>query len=291
MQLEIEISIRKYLFLALAVQAFLMLINAASPAHAQAPEVVIPSFWDPKNRPAKVEIPPQRAIRFLTEDDYPPFHFIDAEGRLAGFNVDIARALCEELKLSCTVQVRRWNTLMGALEQSEGDAIVASLAITPEVRQRLEFTTPYYRTPARFVVRKDGPLPVISPASFAGRSVAVVAGSAHEAFLRIFFPAVALRPANDIDTARLWLRRGEVAALFGDGISLAFWLNGAEAQDCCQFSGGPYQESRFFGEGVGIAVRRDDTALRQALDYGLYRLWETGTYGRLYLKHFPLSFY
>jgi polar amino acid transport system substrate-binding protein len=291
MQFEIKSHFQENFFWGGAVIIFLLLFISPVLAQSQQSDVVIPNFWDPKNRPAKAVIPPQRAIRFLTEDDYPPFHFIDAEGRLAGFNVDIARALCEELKLSCTVQVRGWNTLVGALEQGQGDAIVASLAITPEVRQRLEFTTPYYRTPARFVVRKDSAPSIISPATFAGRSVAVMAGSAHEKFLRTFFPGVALRPANDIDTARNWVRRGEVAAMFGDGISLAFWLNGAEAQDCCQFAGGPYQESRFFGEGVGIAVRRDDTALRQALDYGLYRLWETGTYGRLYLKHFPLSFY
>ncbi len=87
------------------------------------------------------------------------------------------------------------------------------------------------------------------------------------------------------------LGSGAVDALFGDGVTLGLWLNGTDAQDCCVFKGAPFTESRYFGEGVGIAVKRNNVALRRALDYALQRLAASGTYADLYLKYFPIGFY
>ncbi len=78
---------------------------------------------------------------------------------------------------------------------------------------------------------------------------------------------------------------------FGDGIALAFWLNGSDSAGCCNFRGGPYTESRFFGEGVGIAVKTGNDTLLRALNYALYRLWERGVFTDLYLRYFPVGFY
>ena len=75
-------------------------------------------------------------IRFLTETDYPPFNFTGADGNPAGFNVDLARAICEEIKVTCTIQMRRFETLVDALSTNRGDAIIASLAVTPEMRAK-----------------------------------------------------------------------------------------------------------------------------------------------------------
>ena len=84
----------------------------------------------------------------------------------------------------------------------------------------------------------------------------------------------------------------EVEAIFADGIGLALWLNGVDAKDCCIFRGGPFTESRFFGNGVSIAVATaSNIALRQALDIELAKLTRDGTYADLYLKYFPISFY
>src|SRR5262245_4883007 len=96
---------------------------AAAPAAAAGFDP--PAFWDGKRRPDKPDMRSIRQIRFLTEDDYPPFNFTGASGRLEGFNVDIARAVCAELALPCTVQSRRWDTIVAALEAGQGDAIAA----------------------------------------------------------------------------------------------------------------------------------------------------------------------
>ena len=105
-----------------------------------------------------------------------------------GFNVEIARAICEELQIGCTVQARDWDTLIDSLETGKGDAVIASISATSTLRERIDFTQPYYQTPARFVARKDFLLPDATPATLAGKSIGVVAGSAHEAYLGDLLP-------------------------------------------------------------------------------------------------------
>lgn len=260
-------------------------------ALAQAQEIFVPRFWDPKRRPEKPALGRMTSIRFLTEDDYPPFHFRGPNGLLIGFNVDLARAICDELGVTCTVQVRRFDTLLAALDANAGDAVIASIAITPEARAKAEFTDRYYRTPARFAAKKDSPLKDISPELIAGKSVAVATGSAHEAYIRIFFAETAIKSYPNTAAAFEALKNGEAELAFGDGIALAFWLNGSDSADCCNFRGGPFTESRFFGEGVGIAVKPGNDTLLRALNFALYRLWERGVFTDLYLRYFPVGFY
>ena len=251
----------------------------------------IPNFWDPQHRVDRPETASFRVIRFVTEDDYPPFGFALPDGTLSGFNVDLARALCEELRVQCTVQARRWDTMFETIEQSRADAAIASIAMTPANRARVDFTAPYYKTPARFVARAAVVLPDTSPEALAGKTVGVVARSAHEAYLRAFFPRVTVRVYDNALALRSALKRNEVEIAFGDGVAFALWLNGTDASGCCAFRGGPYTESRFFGEGVGIALRRDNLAVKRALDYALKRVAERGVYADLYLKYFPVGFY
>ena len=282
-----------------------MLAVTVAPAQAQTPPqgaspapptvtppadtLAVPGFWDPRRRPERPDLSRINIVRFLTETDYPPFNYAGPDGAPAGFNVDLARMICEELKVACTVQMRRFDTLISALNTNNGDAIIASIAATPEMRTRLDFSDPYYRTPARFVARRDSPIDDVRPEALEKKKIAVVAGTAHEAYLKILFTEAELRPYQDADAARFALKRGDVDLLFGDGVSLAFWLNGTDSANCCAFRGGPYLESRFFGEGVGIAVRRGNDLLRQAFNWALFRLWEKGRFTDLWLRYFPVS--
>ena len=249
----------------------------------------VPGFWDPRRRPERPDLSRIRSIRFLTELDYPPFDYAGPDGNPAGFNVDLARLLCDEIKTSCTIQARRFDTLLDALADNRGDAVIASIAPTAETRRRADFTDPYYRTPARFVARADSPIRDVLPELVEGKKIAVVAGTAHEAFLKQMFTEAELRPYASAEAARGALRSGDVDLLFGDGIALAFWLNGADSAGCCAFRGGPFLESRFFGEGVGIAVKPGNDVLRQALNWALFRQWENGSYTDLWLRYFPIS--
>jgi polar amino acid transport system substrate-binding protein len=249
----------------------------------------VPSFWDPRRRPERPDLTRINGIRFLTEFDYPPFNYVGNDGQPAGFSVDLARMICNEIKTTCTIQARQFDTLVGALNGNGGDAIIASLSITPQTRQQVDFSDPYFRMPARFVSRKDIKIDDVRPADLEGRKVGVVAGTAHEAYLKTLFTEVELHPYPTADAARAALRRGEVDLVFGDGVALAFWLNGTDSNGCCVFRGGPFMESRFFGEGIGIAVKRGNDVLRQAFNWALFQLWENGKYTDLWLRYFPIS--
>jgi polar amino acid transport system substrate-binding protein len=264
---------------------------AAQPAPAQATQapVAVPGFWDPRRRPERPDTSRITQIRFLTEFDYPPFNYAGPDGNPAGFNVELARLICEELKIQCTIQLRRFDTLLQALGENRADAVIASLAVTPETRQRVDFSDPYYRVPARFVVRRDSTLREIVPEAVEGKKIAVVARTAHEAYLKTFFTGVEVKSAATMEAARDLLRKGEADLLFGDGVALAFWLNGTDSAGCCKLVGGPFTESRYFGEGVGIAVKRGNDTLRQAFNWALFRVWEKGRFTDLWLRYFPIS--
>lgn len=251
--------------------------------------VKIPNFWDPRASQERPEIAATRTIRFLTDDEFPPLHFAGPDGNPTGFSVELARAVCEKLALTCTVQVRRFDTLLDALGDGRGDAVAAAIPITAMVRRRFSPTQPYFRFPARFAARKDRNQPEPGPATLNGRTVAVVAGTAHEAYLKSFFPQAKVTSVPELGRAQDLLRAGEADYVFADGVALALWVGGGESAECCALAGGPYLESRFFGEGIGFLLRPEDETLRRAFDYALQKLHDEGRYAELYLRFFPVS--
>jgi polar amino acid transport system substrate-binding protein len=232
--------------------------------------------------------PPRRvAIRFLTESDFPPFNYFDEDDVLTGFNIDVARAVCLELGAACDIQVRPWAELLPALKRGEADAVIASLTASPGVLKVVDFSDPYYCTPARFVARRGlGPVE-ITPEGLADRRIAVAKRTAHEAYLRAFFRGGAIRTYETVELARDALVAGSVDFLFDDGVGLAFWLNGTASKACCEFRGGPFAEPKYFGDGVGIAINRDDAQLKGMIDTALRRMRQSGRYEELLLRYFP----
>jgi len=273
--------------------AFLLALVAtqALPTLAQTTPPASVPFFDLSRKLERPDLAGLRAIRFLTDDDYPPFHFPGPDGQLTGFNVDLARAICFELKVACTIQARRWDTLLASLEEGRGDAVIASMADTQAARAKADFSIPYYRSPGRFVARKESPLADATVGEIADRPVAVVADSAHAAFLKAFFPRAKLLPVPDQAEALRLLVDGRAEAMFGDGVGLASWLASEAGGVCCRFLGGPFYEPRYFGAGAAIAFRKDGGQLRRAVDWALHRLAEQGVYQDLMLKYFPVRFY
>jgi polar amino acid transport system substrate-binding protein len=251
--------------------------------------VAVPGFWDPRRRPERPDLTRLTQIRFMTEIDYPPFNYAGGDGNPAGFNVELARMICEELTVTCTVQMRRFDTLFDALNDNRGDAAIASISMTVETRRRADFSDAYLRLPARFLAKRDNEMSDVTPEQIEGKKIAVVAGTAHEAYLKALFTEADLRAYPSPEAARDALRQGDVDLLFGDGVSLSFWINGTDSNGCCAFRGGPFLESRYFGEGIGIAVKRGNDTLRLAFNWALFRLWEKGRFSDLWLRYFPIN--
>ncbi|MEJ8572534.1 transporter substrate-binding domain-containing protein [Microbaculum marinum] len=254
-------------------------------------EVSVPSFWDPAHRMEKPDLSEMRAIRILAEAENPPFAFIGADGLPTGFSVELARAICLELEIPCTVQALRWNYLAGGIDAGLGDAVIGSFAISADSRARFDFSNRFLTRPAHFVVRRDAAEMEILPEGLAGKRVGVQKGTAHEAYLRAYFPGSILFTFDTENEARAALKDGDIDALFADGLNSSIWLNGVTSENCCRFAGGPFTEARYFGEGLAIAVAPGNDKLREAFDFALARIQQDGTYREIFLRYFPVSFY
>ena len=136
---------------------------------------------------------PPREIRIATEGAFPPFNFLDAAGEPQGFEIDLARALCEAMAARCSFVVHEWDGIVRALLAKEYDAIVSLLDITESRKKRIAFSRPYYLVPPALIGRKDGDLNDASRASLAGRTIGTVADSHHAAFLEHAYKDATIR--------------------------------------------------------------------------------------------------
>jgi len=232
-------------------------------------------------------------MKFLTTTDFPPFSYIDKDKRLAGFHIDLARAICSELEVLkvCKIQALPFDQLKSALNSGKGDAILAGLAITAQSRKLYEFSRPYFKLPARFVALKSAGLnePIIL--ALKGQRVGVVHGTAHAAFAEEYFGDMNVQLFENRDALLAALEAGTIKAGFGDGLSLSFWLQTQKAAQCCSFAGGPYLSENHFGRGLSVAVAKGNTELSDGLDYALRSINDKGIFSELYLRYFPISLF
>ncbi|WP_421590792.1 transporter substrate-binding domain-containing protein [Shinella sp. M27] len=273
-----------------------LLMGMASPQPASAqekPSVDLPILFDTRERIAKPDLSGIVRLRFLTTVDFPPFNFIDQTGNLAGFHVDLVREICRELALmdKCQIQAVTFPELEKALVDGNGEAVAAGIAVTADLRERFAFSRPFMRLPARFAVAKRAPPSGKTAAALDGKRVGVVAGSAHEAMLKAFFPRVRAEALADRAALLAALKDSKVDAVFSDGMQLAFWTNGTESAGCCTLFDGPYLSEQFLGEGLTIMLRKEDAALATAVDHALLALSRNGRLQEIYLRYFPVNLY
>jgi polar amino acid transport system substrate-binding protein len=275
----------------LAAAALALFSLLPSPASAQVRNDIVPDSWQGDVLRPKPDMHGLEKLRFVTDSDYPPFHYFDEVGALTGLNVDLAKAICEVLEVECEVKDVDWSEIFPSLDRDEADAAIASIRISPESAEKADFTSRYYATPARFIAQKTSELKDIRPETLQGKKVGVAKGTGHEAYLKLFFPNVAIASFDTADDAQKALKGGAIDLVFGDGIGLTFWINGVTSEGCCEFRGGPYLDTKFFGEGVGIAVKKGNRQLAQILNYALEQVHASGRYEELFLRYFPMSFF
>jgi polar amino acid transport system substrate-binding protein len=279
---------RTPLWLAACALALAALWPGASAAQVR--NDIVPDTWQGDALRPKPDMRGIEKLRFVTDSDYPPFHYFDEVGALTGFNVDLAKAICEALEVECEVKDVDWADIYIRLDTDEADAAIASIRISPESLTRADFSSRYYATPARFIAKKANETKEISPETLEGMKVGVAKGTGHEAYLKAFFPDVRLATFDNAEDAQRALKEGAIDFVFGDGIGMTFWLNGVTSEGCCEFRGGPYLDTKFFGEGIGIAVKKGNRQLAQILNYALEQVHASGRYEELFLRYFPISF-
>lgn len=230
-------------------------------------------------------------LRFITEGEFPPFNYTDAEGALTGFNVDLARAICLEVNAACDIKVRSWDEQFGALAAGEADAAISAQRITWAGVAKVAFSEPYFHTPGHFAGKRDGDAAEVTPETLEGKSIAVARGTAHEAYIKTFFHESAIKTFDSIDLAREALAEGKVQYVFDDAIGLSLWINGTNSRQCCELKGGPFLEPKYFGDGIAIAMPKSDRQLKVLIDSALVKVRESGRFDELIQRYFPSRIY
>jgi lysine-arginine-ornithine-binding protein len=231
-----------------------------------------------------------RKVRIGTEGAYPPFNSIDSGGNLVGFDIEIAKALCAAAEFECEFVVQDWDGIIPGLVAKKYDAIIASMSITEERKQTVDFTGKYYNTPAKFVAKKGAGLE-IGFDSLAGKVVGVQRATIHENFLRDKFPGIEVKVYATQDEANADLVAGRTDLVMADSVALLEgFLKTAEGADF-EFVGPDYNDPTYHGEGAGIAIRKGETDLVEAFNAAIDKIRADGTYKTINDKYFDFDVY
>ena len=223
-------------------------------------------------------------LRIATTGGYPPFNYADEAGEMMGFDVDIARALCAELGAECEIVLEEWERLIPELRAGSFDAIAASMSITEKRRQLVSFTERYYSNVVRFVARKGSGF---DPADAAGKTIGAARATIASDWLEANLAGTAtINLYAEQKELNGNLVAGRLDALFGDGLGSYAWLQTPEGAGF-EFVGEGYR----LDEGIGIAVRHEDTTLLSRLNVALQAILANGTYERINARYFPFSIY
>ncbi|MDO9381527.1 MAG: transporter substrate-binding domain-containing protein [Hyphomicrobiaceae bacterium] len=272
--------------------AVLLLAGMPSSSSAQAPPTPAATADGAAPAAKGPEAPQKRlVIRFLTTDDFPPFNYYDDEGILTGLNVDLARAVCLEVGAACDIKVRPWEELMLAMKRGDADAVIAAQTVGGPTANDVDFSDRYFQTPGRFAGPANSEATEVNPGDLYGKRLGVAKGTTHEAFLRAFFRDSRIEAFENVELARDALQQGKVDFLFDDAISLSYWLKGTLARGCCEFKGGGFLEPKYFGDGLAIAVARNDPMLKAQVNDALKRIRRSGRFEEIVNRYFPLGLY
>lgn len=230
-----------------------------------------------------------KVVRIGTEGAYPPFNFIDQSGKLAGFDIDVGMALCEQMKVKCELVAQDWDGIIPALVAGKYDVIIASMFITDERKKVVSFTDPYYAAAMTHVVAKDSGVTEFTDAALAGKTVGAQSSTTQADYIQKTYPSADIRLYKTQDEANLDMANGRLDVMVGDVIPMLDWTTKTDDGKCCMLAGEPITDKAFVGEGVGMAVRQEDNELRENLNKALAEILANGVYKKINDKYFTIN--
>lgn len=268
------------------ILVLLCVVFALIPMSASAQ--TFPNHFDPASREEVPDLSAVPSLRILSVTGFPPFSFRLTNGELAGYNVELAKAICVQLDIVCSLQAWPFEQAAEALTDNQGDMLMGSLAINAETVEKFDFSHVYIGFPARFVSQRDT-AETFDPTDLIGKTLAVRENSVHHDFIKAQAPLADIEPMESELDALNAVAAGAVDAYFGDAMRASFWLN--ENTECCVFAGQAYHRPDIFGDGLAIAFPAELGAVRKSVDWALDRLSRDGKLDELYLRWFPVSYY
>lgn len=232
-----------------------------------------------------------KKIRIGVEGAYPPFSWVEPDGTIKGFDIDIAMALCEQMGAECVLVTQDWDGIIPALLARKYDAIIASMSITEERKKKVAFTNKYYQTPAKFA-RKKGSGIEISKEGLAGKTVGVQRATTHDNFVTgTFGESVEIKRYATQDEAYLDAVAGRLDLLLADSVAMNDGFLSTDNGKDWEFVGPGYTDPQYFGDGAGIATRKGDTELVEKLNAAIDEIRANGTYKEINARYFEFDVY
>lgn len=225
----------------------------------------------------------------IAAEPYSPFSSLDSSGTWSGWEIDIINAVCDAAELDCVITPVAWDGIIPSLTGQQIDAIMNSMSITEERLKTIDFSDPYYNTPAVIVADKSLDIEPTSE-SLAGKILGVQASTIHQAYAQEHFGEAEIRVYQTQDEANQDLFAGRIDAAQADSIAMADFVN-SDAGACCEIKGAVADDPAILGRGVGAGVRKGDDALREALNMGIATILEDGTHAEITSKYFDASIY
>ncbi|WP_417667067.1 ABC transporter substrate-binding protein [Roseibium sp.] len=229
-------------------------------------------------------------VRIGTEGAYPPFNSLTADGQLVGFDIDIAKALCEEMKVECEFVTQDWDGMIPALQAGKFDAVIASMSITEERKQKVDFTNKYYNTGPAIAVPKDSKLTGVTDADLKGALLGAQSSTTHSNYAEEKFPSAELKLYPTPDEYKLDVASGRIDAVIDDVVVLDDWLKSDDGA-CCKLLGSLTPDPVINGEGAGIAIRKEDGDLKAMFNKAIEGIIASGKYKEINDKHFEFDVY
>jgi arginine/ornithine transport system substrate-binding protein len=230
-----------------------------------------------------------KTVRFGIEGAYPPFSWTEADGSLKGFDVDMANALCEEMQVKCKIVPQDWDGIIPSLLARKYDAIIAAMSITEERKKKIDFTGKYALIPNKFIAKKGAGLDFDN---LDGVKIGVQRATTHDKYITDNYGGkVDIVRYGSFDEAYLDLANGRIAAVLGDASALEEGVLNKPGGEAYEFAGPSLTDPKWFGEGFGIAVRKQDKDLTKKLDSAIDALRASGEYQKIAAKYFNYDVY
>ena len=229
-----------------------------------------------------------RTVRIASEGARPPYNYLE-NNKLAGFEIDLGRDLCARMKVSCSFIAQDWDGLIPGLLARHYDAIMAAMEITGEARKKIAFTKPYIRMPSAFMTLKQGAALDMSPAGLVGKAIGVELGGAHQAYLEDVYKRSEIHPYATLEEAILDLGEGRLDAVIGDKDAIAEYMKTRKEAQCCVLSADVPHDPAYFGDGIGIGLRKQDKALKAMFEKALDSCVADGAFAKIRAKYFDFK--
>ncbi|MEG1203253.1 MAG: transporter substrate-binding domain-containing protein, partial [Comamonas sp.] len=210
---------------------------------------------------------------------------------VTGFDVDIAKAVCEQIKRKCVFVEQVWDSMIPGLQAKKYDAIISSMSMTDERRRVVDFTDRYYKTPSSIVVKKD--VQYSGPASLKGKKIGVLKGSTQEKWaMGELKPAgVIIVPYEAQDQVYLDINSGRLDGTVADKVEVhGGFLRKPEGKNY-GYVGPDQYETKYYGDGIGIALRKNQGDLKKQMNEAIKTIRSNGSYNTIAKKYFDFDPY